>query len=155
VAIVAALLLAGVFVFAWRKGRPAANGERPSDCVSALIAACRAEDVAAYLDRFAPPLRDRIEAQLAAGGRHDQVAASLGEQVADLKGLVTTDVEAIEPDQVRLVVERVYAEFHERQTVRLRRVEGRWKIAELGPLRRIVPEIPYGAPAAPLADEAE
>ena len=148
-AVVAVLIMAGIVFFARGKARRNRQADQPFDAVSAMVEASRSGEVDAYLDCFTGPLRSRIESQAASGQQRMAFGASLREQVADLKSLVTLESETGGPDEVRLVVERVFPRFNERQRVSLRLVGESWKIEKLGPLRRFTPEVPYGAPATP------
>lgn len=149
-ALASLLVMAAIFVLARRPGAKPKPQDAPFDAASALVEACRDGDTEAYLDCFAEPLRSRLAAQAEQSGGRTAFGESLRGQVADLKSVVVVERETVAPGSMRLVVERVFPKFNERQWVRLRLSAGVWKIEELGPVRRFAPEIPYGTPAAPL-----
>ena len=59
------------------------------------------------------------------------------------------------PDQVRLVVDRVYEQRQwEYQGYRFRRESAKWKIYAIDPAEVHDPPVPYGTPAFPTQDES-
>lgn len=147
-ALVTAVLLAGALLLGGRGPRPpTAPAATPQDCIQRMFDAARLGDVEAYLDCFTGPQRKQIERRLADQPR-EAFAQSLVDAVRDLKGraITQTSEQQSESDRVELAVDRVYENGYERQSYRLVRKSGRWRIDEVAPAVAFQPDVPYGAP---------
>lgn len=68
----------------------------------------------------------------------------------DLKGYAVLERRIIKPEREAVVVlEKVFAEHNERYGVRLRNVDGDWKIVTMTPLEKKAPKTRYGTPVVP------
>ena len=156
-AVLIAVLLTGALAAALRLSNPGSapvtgsDAANPAERVAAMIAAEKAGDVAAYVACFDGPLRDTIQARMAQGSTA-QHAEALRQGAADLTGHALTRRRTGE-DSAGFILERIYRTYNERQRIELARSGGRWSIVTLRPLERYAPEIPYGTPVAPPAQE--
>ena len=114
-------------------------------CVATMLSSAKDGKVSRYMSCFGGGLRDKLKNRLAKSPP-DRAAAELSSGEADLKSYVTTEWKYINGDEATLVLERIYTQFNKRHLVRLRRINGAWKIVELTPLESFAPEIPYGTP---------
>ena len=149
IATTAIVLMVVVVMLARRSPLASGGSDEPTDCVYAMAEAARDGDVDAYLACFTGSLRDRLARQAAEGAAGGRFAASLRAGGADLTGVVLQDLEYAGTDRAQVVLEYVYTGYNERRQVRLRRVDGEWKITEMTPPRQFMPEVPYGTPANP------
>ena len=115
--------------------------------VRALLLDASAGDVAAYLDAFAPPLRDRLAREADEQGRA-AFAGSLRSAASARKGHAVFAPEGDGPDGARVVVESVFPDRNERQTYRLDRSGGAWRVADVEDVRARRPVAKFGAPAS-------
>lgn len=146
-AVVGLVLAAG-----WMRARETKSGpdeaeSTPESCVSTMLKAAAAGDADRYMDCFAGNLRQQLEKRLARETR-DRFAAELKTAEGELKNYVTSEWRFPADDEATFHLERIYSQFHERHTVRMRRLRTGWKIVELSPLDRFSPEIPYGTPVS-------
>jgi len=145
---VVAVVLVGVLVAVRRRpvGQQAAGPEEQLDaCVSRMMQAAQAGDVATYLSCFGGELRRKLQARLEREGR-EQAAAELRASQADLKSYVTMDWNRLSDSEATLTLERVYSDHNEKHRLRLQRSGRAWTIVEMTPLESYAPEIPYGTP---------
>lgn len=115
--------------------------------VRALLADASAGDVSAYLDAFAPPLRDRLGREADERGRA-AFAESLRSAALARKGHAVFAPEPDGPGAARVVVEAVYPDRNERQTYRLERAGGSWRVADVATVRAHRPKVKFGEPAS-------
>ena len=134
---------------------PPADG--PQACLEQMFQAMRAGDTRAYLACFTGELRNRLERTVA-----DQSGAAFSEylrqSMAPIKGraILHHKTEYSGSDQVRMVVDRVYAgQPWEYQGYRLCRARGAWKIYAIDPAETHEPPVPSGTPAFPAAEEPQ
>jgi len=148
--IITVLVIAAALIWALRREAP--EPPPPEDLIWSLIEAAQAGDVEAYLGCFGGELRTRLDhtvVELTPGGFSDYLRSSSD----PLTGVAVYDVEVAE-GRGSLTVEYVYRDVTERQRMQLERARSGWRIVDLDPSRRAKPLIPYGAPAAPMPDEA-
>ncbi|MCW5977963.1 MAG: DUF4878 domain-containing protein [Bryobacteraceae bacterium] len=140
--------LAGVVALRQLGWRPA--GERrgessPQDVVYGMLEAARGGDVGRYLSYYSDELRTALKRAAAEASRND-FARYLRESHAPIKGIAITEPETLSADEASVRVEFVYKDRTEAQTMRLRRIGGVWRIAQLDPAARAETVVPYGAP---------
>ncbi len=109
-----------------------------------MIDESKAADIEGYLSCFSGDLRERLEANLRQMGE-EGFRAYLRDRLAELKGVAIYDVEESDAE-ASLTVEYVFAEESERQSMRLERTRGTWRIAGADASRRERSLIPYGTP---------
>jgi hypothetical protein len=114
--------------------------------VLALLADASSGDVSAYLAAFGPTLRERLGREAEEKGR-EAFAGSLRAAARARKSHAVFAPEADGPDAARVVVESVYPDRNERQTYRLERAEGGWRILDVETVRAHRPQVKFGAPA--------
>ena len=149
----AVLLCALVIATALQHGR-AMKFDTPEACVNEMFEAMKVGDVPVYLKCFTGDLQRRLESTA-----RDQTTSGFAEYlkqlVAPVRGrtLFQDKTEYSGPDQVRLVIDRVYENRPwEYQAYRLRRESSGWKIYAIEPVETHEPLIPHGAPAFPTAE---
>ena len=113
--------------------------------IAEMLEAAQSGDVSGYLKCFDGTLHETLarrlqEKNLAAASTELKAAES------DLRSFVISDWTEPKPDEVMLVLERIYSGFNKRHRVRLRRFDTTWKIVQLSELDRQAPDIPYGTP---------
>lgn len=158
--ILAALITVGLLagVLWWARQRPAASttgpGATPEACLDRLFQAAAEGDVAAYLDCFTGPERERL-ARESAGQAPESFARTLREAVAQLKGRAVfpapqdppgATAAGAAPTRATLIVERVYASRTEKQTYHLVRDGRTWRIRAVEGVNPTQPSRPYGTP---------
>jgi hypothetical protein len=155
-AVITAMLLGALLVVAAVRSRGTATLDTPEACLEQMFQAMRSGDAAAYLDCFTGELRGQLERT----AREQSTAGFsryLVESAAPIKGRAVLQHRTLYsgPDQVRLVVDRVYENRPwEYQAYRLRR-DGTWKIYAIDPAEPHEPPVPYGTPAFPELDSSE
>jgi len=137
----AAILLVVLGLWFHRRGGGAG---RPESVVSAWYDAAARGDEAACLALTDGPLRSSLRSTLDQQGR-EAFRAGLRASAAGLRGISTRRL-GEETDAVALEVELVYEDRNERQTARLVRRAGRWRLAELGGAEAVRPPVRYGTP---------
>jgi hypothetical protein len=150
----AGLVVAAMGILLWfaPKRQPATGPPAdPVDRVTAMIDAARTGDVPGYLACLSGSALRQAESQI--GGDAERFGEFLRAGLAGLNGLAFHDQEQPAADRLRLTVERVFADYNERQTLELVRVGDRWSIQEMSPMARYVPTIRYGTPVAPAATQ--
>ena len=137
-----------------RSGRPSASDSQPTQSSSEpentiirMITAATEGDLDGYLNCFQGSLRTTLAQRLETIARKS-AAAELQNSERELNRFVTKDCVASNETEATLVLERGYSDYVRRDHVRLVKVEGNWKIAELKPLDQFAPRIPYGTPVA-------
>jgi hypothetical protein len=123
---------------------PAAGAEGR---LRALLESARDGDVAAYLDAFSGPLRQRLEREVAERGR-DAFAAELRRAARARKSHAVFAPESDGPETVRIAVEAVYADHNERRTYRLDRTPDGWSVTDVDAARGHTPLAKFGTPAS-------
>jgi hypothetical protein len=120
--------------------------EGATDCVEKLLASARNGDAASYLDRFGGALRARLEREADERGR------AAFAQLLRRAGLARKSHAIFGPEfdgdragAARLTVESAFADRVERQTFRLERAEGRWRVIEIETPREHVPKKALGS----------
>jgi len=145
-----ALALVAV-AFALRGRRPALSGKpatrtTPEGVVRALFEAASRGDDEAYLALTGGEFRASLLQSRRDLGRA-AFRESLKRTTEGVKGLAMVR-EGSRPDGgLALQVELTFLDRNERQTVVLARRDGGWVVVWMGPARRVVPAVPYGAPA--------
>lgn len=142
--IFAGAVVIGAAALSNQKSRPGAGFATPTECLTAMVAAARVGDGLAYAACFAEPLRSQFE--MRRQGDERAFADYLKAGTADLKGVATSQPDAPTGGENQLVLERIYSEHVEMQSVTLRRDGAGWKIITLGPITRRLPDTRYGTP---------
>ena len=146
----AALLMLGVCVVIARVPRvesaaSSREGDTPEACAARLLVAEQRGGVRDYLDCFMPSQRAKFEA-LWQGRSQSQIGAELQKCSAGLVGRAITQVTFADPENARLVLERIHKDHTRRQQVTLIRDNGHWLVADLAEPEHQRPAIPYGTP---------
>lgn len=113
--------------------------------VTNLISAAQSGNEAAYR---ACLVDDVAGVELASSSQSGPAifASDLRVHRSDLTGHVISDVNQTENSSASLVLELVFRRENVRYQLQMRKVGDRWKVANLAPLNRFQPEIPYGTP---------
>ena len=126
---------------------PALPDDSPAQCIVRLLAAEKAGDVRAYLDCFAAPLRDRLQAGWG-DTPMNRTAGELQSSFAGMAGHALTDEKFTPPNQASLVLERIHKDHTVRQTITLRQEAGIWRVVELSDAEWQTPTVRYGTPVS-------
>ncbi len=139
-ALLALIILA---VFLARSERPGPVPSGPDECVRAMFAAAREGRVADYLDSFCDPLRASLadNARTMGSAKFREYLQSVTDPVM---GMAFSDVVERNPEEAALRCELVFKDRNEVQRFLLRKLSGRWRIADMTPAERIKPPVPYG-----------
>jgi hypothetical protein len=136
------------------RGRPAASpspatsgAATPEACIERMFDAAKQGDVAAYLNCFTGPERQRLQRDLA-GQPQEAFRQSLVDAVATLKGRAVFASSPVgDPSQpVIYTVDRVYDNRTERQTYELVCEAGTWRIRDMQAANAFQPDKAYGTP---------
>jgi hypothetical protein len=120
--------------------------------IAALMESARLGDVAAYLDAFSGPLRERLARE--ASERGGAFADDLRKASLARKSHAVFTPEPDGPDAARVTVESVYPDRNERQTYRVEReASGGWRVTGVETVRSHQPKAKFGSPAAFVAPE--
>ena len=148
-AVATALVITALLVATTLRSRGASSADAPEICLDQMFEAMKSGDVATYLKCFTGRLRDELERTA-----REQTPAKFSEYLkhsaATMKGRAIHHhkTEFSGPDQVRMVVDRVYEQrLWEYQAYRLRREAGAWQIYAIDAPEPHAPPIPYGTPA--------
>ncbi|MFO0959434.1 MAG: hypothetical protein U0800_18700 [Isosphaeraceae bacterium] len=147
--VAAALTLAILGLMVWSANRggslpTAAREDGPEEHLHRLLQKAREGDVTAYLDAFGPPIREKLEREVAERGLFD-FAYYLKKAAATRKGLVVYDPER-DGDQATILVESIYLDHNERQRYHLKRSPSGWRVIDVETSRPNSPADPYGQP---------
>jgi hypothetical protein len=114
-----------------------------------LLDAAWRGDVAAYLDGFGGPLRERLRREVDERGR-DVFAADLKRAARSRKSHAIFGVEPEGQGAARITVETVYPDRNERQTYHLTQEPsaGGWLVTDVETIRSQVPKARYGTMAS-------
>jgi len=159
IAAVATLVLLGAALMLGRRApapRADSVSSSPEDCIDRMFDSAQRGDVAAYLDCFTGPERERLERELA-GQPKEAFARSLVEAVKTLKGRAVSKADNGESGDIRkrLTVDRVYASRTERQTYHLVPESDTWRIHSVETATAFQPYKPYGTPVYEPAESEE
>ena len=140
-----------VFVFFGLRRGDVADDDAPNKAVTIkqrieiMYDAAQDGDVDRYLECFTDPMRSRLESP---GSRLS--AATLRNSESDLNGLIFP-VKSVpsEGDEASVVIVKRYTEHNERVRLRMKRIDGDWKIAEIEGLDKQSPKTRYGTPVVP------
>ena len=159
VAALATLLILGAVLWSGRgtlappdAAPPTGSADTPEACIERMFTAAQRGNVAAYLDCFSGPERDRLERELA-GQPPEVFSRSLQGAVASLKGRAVFRNEAppaatdsAATDSAGYTVDRVYESRTERQLYQLTRQSGTWRIQSVAAANPFQPDKAYGSP---------
>jgi hypothetical protein len=159
---VSVVITAGVVIAALMYGRSEqtendsssqnqSKSDGPGQCVQSMLESAQEGDIESYFACFANDLQDALKKKSATQSTA-QFAAELRRREADLKNFVVNDLEFPTAGVATLELERMYSDHNTRHRVRLKRINGEWKIVELVPLEQYAPEIPFGTPVVPGLD---
>ena len=125
------------------------SAETPEQCLEQMFLAMKDGNVSAFLACFTGELRERLDRDAKVQGTQ-KFAEYMKETVAPVKGRAIYRSESADPEQAKVVVDRVFeGRPWEYQCYRLRRASGQWRIFALDPVELHDPPIPYGTPAYP------
>lgn len=148
-AIATAAIAAAAFVFV-RSRQPATTDEDQSPPevtvekrIELMFDAAQRGDVAAYKACFTDPLLSQLDA---AGEK--LTPAALRKMEVGLKGFSGAQ-KSVDDDEATIIVEKIYPEHNERHRLRLKRIDGEWKITEIQGLDKRAPVVPFGTPVVP------
>ena len=132
----------------------AAQLEGSTAAIEGLLADARAGDVAAYLNAFGSPLRERLERE------SDEIGRAVFAFRLRRTGLArkshaifAPEPDGDAPDATRITVESTFADRIERQTFRLEQAHGSWLVTAIETAREHVPTKPLGSLATYEAPE--
>ena len=148
--IAAGLTLAILGLMIWSANRGGSSprtgrDDGPEEHLHRLLQKAREGDVSAYLEAFGPPVRDRLEREVADRGR-GAFADELRKAAETRKGLVVYDAER-EGDAATITVESIYLDHNERQRYHLAWSPDGWRVTDVDTSRPRSPSDPYGLPA--------
>ena len=152
--LVAALITLGLLTVVFALRRPSSApvpsqtaAASPEQCIEQMFAAAEQGDVAAYLDCFTGPERDRLARELQ-DQSSEEFARGLVQTIEALKGLAVYRNSADEKDarQLQLTVERIYAHRTERQFYELVQDVDRWRVNSVRRAEAYQPAKAYGTP---------
>ena len=126
------LAILGCFLFFAFQDAPireAGREEDPDDVLIAMVQAMERGDVRALKESFGGELRRRLE-DLLARNSEPWLGDWLRRRGSAVKGLAILGREDLGPDQVRVLTETVYNDRNTRQTFRLERENGSWKVTD-------------------------
>lgn len=126
--------------------------DEATQVVERVLASARDGDLAAYLSAFTGEVRDRLDRDVASKGREEFIE-ELRQAARTRKGHAVFAPEPDGPDATSIAVESVYPEHNERQTFRLERSVGAWRVTDVATARTLVPAAKYGSPASYVAPE--
>lgn len=154
--------LAGVCLFLWFRKRQTSddNASSPQHKVSideriaTLMDAAAKGDIETYDACFVKPaIREGLDPALRETMQTSR-AATLKATHAELTGFAKTPPHYIKDDSEALVtLEKTFPEHNETFRLRLRNIDGDWKIAKMTPVKKHAPQIKYGTPVVPKAKE--
>ncbi len=153
-AVFAVVLLVTAAAYSRRQPSEAASeliaADTPESCLTSMVTAAQRGDVAAYLDCFTGAMRDELAIQAKGPSSQPFDAADFAEQlktsIAGLKGIASERDGSDRLDQMKLVLERLYARHNEKHLVTLRRESDRWRISQMARVGAAVPPVEYGTP---------
>ena len=127
-----ALAILGCFVYFVTRESPvreSAREEDPEDVLIAMVQAMERGDVEALKECFGGDLRRRLE-DLLARDSAPWLSEWRRRRGSAVKGLAILGREELGPDQVRVLTETVYNDRNTRQSFRLQRVDGSWRVTD-------------------------
>lgn len=138
------LISAGVWVTSRDRNAAAISGaQNPEDAIQIMLQASRSGDASAYLNCFAGELRAQLlenQRQMGPAAFRDYLTAS---QAAVL-GVATTRRPDPSPGRARFLVEFVWRDKNQQQTIDLGKTNGLWRIEAMSQAAYVKPVIPYG-----------
>lgn len=142
------ILLVGIgFVLLARQENAPESG-KPADVINAMFDAAKSGRLRKYFNCFTPGLRADLERRRREQGTR-AFRRYLQERQQPVNGFVLSDLRT-SGDTATVTVEWVYNDHNEKQSVRLKKIAGKWRIDSFSEARRQEQAIPYGAPAYPL-----
>ena len=126
------LAILGCFVYFVSREAPVretVGEENPEDVLIAMVQAMERGDVQALEECFGGDLKRRLE-DLLARDSAPWLAEWLRRRGSAVKGLAILDQEELGPDQVRILTETVYNDRNTRQSFRLEREDGSWRVTD-------------------------
>lgn len=141
--ILTVLVIAGALFFSYRERRK--SPDDPESAIWGMWDQARLGKVEGYLDCFTGTTRAQLEAT-ARGMGPQAFSDYLRASVSKVKGIAVFQVQRPAEGEASLIVEYVYQDQNERQSLALKLEAGVWRIDSVGFSQRIQPLIPYGKP---------
>jgi hypothetical protein len=136
----------GVALVRHTLGRPSeGTGADPQSAIYATLNAARAGDIKAYLAGFTGRLSVDLQRTVAEYGEA-AFSEYLHRSNTEIRGVVVKDPHELRDNEVSALVEYVFQDRNEAQTMYLNRSAAGWKIARIDGDQRIKVLIPYGTP---------
>ena len=126
------LAILGCFLYFGSRDTPVmetGREENPDDVLIAMVQAMERGDVQALKECFGGDLRRRLE-DLLARDSAPWLSEWIRRRGSAVKGLAILGREELGPDQVRVLTETVYNDRNTRQSFRLQRVDGSWRVTD-------------------------
>lgn len=129
---ISALVILGCFVYFVSRDSPVRDSgeeENPEDVLIAMVQAMERGDVQALKECFGGDMKRRLEGLLAQDSA-PWLSEWLRRRGSAVKGLAILGREELGPDQVRVLTETVYNDRNTRQSFRLQRAGGSWRVTD-------------------------
>ncbi|MCS7253601.1 MAG: nuclear transport factor 2 family protein [Armatimonadota bacterium] len=117
----------------------------PEDVVLEMFDAMGRGDVNGYLSLLADGARRHAELMLNESGE-EEFSRQLRSMHEGIKGIAVSRLEQLSENEVVLRVELVFESKNEVQRIRVRRINGNWRVIEVMQAEHLRPPIPYGTP---------
>jgi hypothetical protein len=108
-----------------------------------MFTAAREGRVSDYLDAFCDPLRSSLANTARAMG-DEKFRQYIKDSAAPVRGIAFSDLTERGQEEATLRFELIFDDHNEVQRVLLKRIGGRWLIADMTPAERTKPPVPYG-----------
>jgi hypothetical protein len=116
----------------------------PEDSIYAMLDAARAGDTKAYLDFFAPPIRDQL-LQVVKESSEPKFADYLKSQNKAFQSVAVSIADRPSDSEVQARVEYVYTDRNEVQNLYLRKQGSDWRIYKITGSDQIKTLVPFGS----------
>ena len=126
-------------------GQAAQASQTPQGAIYAMLAAARTGDVKAYLASYTGPMEAALRQSLAET-TEPRFAEYLRDSQTSIKGVAVSDPQKTGDLEAQVLVELIYQDRNEAQTMYLTKTPGGWKITRADTDERVKTLIPYGTP---------
>jgi|SRR5579872_1540099 len=121
------------------------SGSEPQDAIYAMFGAARAGDVKTYLASYTGRMEASLRQQLAET-TESAFAQYLKDSNAAIRGVAVSEPQETADSEAKVIVEYVYQDRNEAQTMYLEKGPKGWKISRADNDERVKTLIPYGTP---------